>query len=92
MPREVTGKKSSPTATHEVRKRLPKWVPVAGRIAGPSCRGGYKDDGLAFQVGGWATGRQHVAVKILTFRKPNLWLRTVTLSGFELGGGKGLMR
>jgi len=54
-------------------------------VAGPPCRGVYKYGGLALQVGGWATGRQPV-----TINKGNLncSLRTVGLSGIELGSGK----
>jgi len=38
---------------------------VPGRIAEPPCPGGYKCSGLAFHVGGWATGRQTATVKEL---------------------------
>ena len=37
--------------------------PVPEGIAGPLRPGGYKYGGLVLQVGGWATGRQPVAVK-----------------------------
>ena len=49
--------------------------PVLGGIAGLPCPGGCKYRGLAFQVGGWATGRQPVTVKQQTAGKPKLWHR-----------------
>lgn len=92
MPRQMTGQKSSLTAAHAVRKRLPKWVPGAWRCSWATLPQGYKYGGLSFQVGVWATGRRAVAVEMVTVRKPKLWSRYITLSGFDLGCGKVLMR
>ena len=88
----MTGKKNSPTAAHAVHKRLPKLVPGACRCRWATLKQGYKYGGLSFQVGVWATGRRPVVIEMRTVRKPKLWPRYVTLSGFELGSGKGLMR
>ena len=90
IPRVVTGEKNSPTAAHVGRKRRQNGYRVPGGIAGTPCPGGYKYGGLALQVGGWATGRQTVAVRKL-LGNLNYALRTVNLSGIDLGSGKGLM-
>ena len=50
----------------------------------------YKYGGLALQVGGWAIGRETVTIKNL-LGNLNYGLRTVSLSGIDLGSGKGLM-
>jgi len=68
------------------------WCPVPGGIAGPPCPRAYKYGVLALQVGGWATGQQLVTVKNQLFGNPNCGLRTVRLSGIDLGSGRGLMR
>ena len=52
--------------------------PVPGGLAVPSCRGVYKYGELALQVrrlGDRPTGRQPVAARKLTVRKPKLWPR-----------------
>jgi len=64
--------------------------PVSGGIVDKPARD-YKYCGLALKVGVWATGRQTVIVKNLTVWKHKLWPRK-SLSGIDLGSGKGLMR
>ena len=83
VPRAVTEKKNSPLQPMQVVQGRSNGYPVPRSIAEPPCPGGYKYGGLVLQVGGWATGRQPVAVKKLTVRKHKLWPRN-RWSGIDL--------
>jgi len=71
----ATGEKDSPIAAHAGRKMRQNGYPVPGGISGPPYPGDYKYGGLAFQFGGWATGRQPVTTIKKSVRKPKLWPR-----------------
>jgi hypothetical protein len=78
---------NSTPAAHIGRKRRPNWVPVAWGIAGPPCPVVCKYGGTTLQVWGWQTTFHRK--KAARGKKP--WPRN-SLSGIDLGSGKGLMR
>jgi len=84
--REVTGEKNG---TLDKAKKMS--TRCLGVQLGHPAPGGYKCGGLALQVGGWAIGRQFVAVKMLSGNL-NGGLGTVRLIGMDLASGKGLVR